>query len=94
MIYQLPNGKVIHISLEEYLDLTDNDIQFLVSIDAGGYAPSPFYGSSIKNSRYIIKEEEDKSMDYEADDQDRSHGDNLELDDTILEEFPDIPLED
>jgi hypothetical protein len=35
MLYQLPNGKVVHLSIEEYLELTDLDIQFLMSIDYG-----------------------------------------------------------
>jgi hypothetical protein len=29
MIYQLPSGRIIHMSLEQYLDLSDQDIQEL-----------------------------------------------------------------
>jgi hypothetical protein len=35
MYYQLPNGKVVHISVEEYLNLKDRDVQYLLSINAG-----------------------------------------------------------
>ncbi len=35
MNYQLPNGKVIYISIEEYLALTDADIQYLIALDYG-----------------------------------------------------------
>jgi hypothetical protein len=42
MKYQLPNGKVIFITVEEFLQLTDEDIQYLISIDYGDYVPHPF----------------------------------------------------
>ena len=52
IIYQLPNGKVVHLSIEEYLDLTDLDIQFLMSIDYGEHIIDPFTGSAVeKNTR-------------------------------------------
>ena len=45
MLYQLPNGKVIYISIEDYLDLTDEDIQMFMSMDCGEYVRDPFTGS-------------------------------------------------
>lgn len=66
VIYQLPNGKVIDISVEEFLDLTDLDIQFLMSINAGDYAPSPWYKSSVsKKFKSDDEEEVDTSLDYQ-----------------------------
>ena len=56
MLYQLPNGKVIHLSVEEYLALTDLDIQFLMSIDYGDHIIDPFLGSAVEQnskSKYI-----------------------------------------
>ena len=50
MLYQLPNGKVIHLSIEEYLDLTDEDVQYLMSIDYGEYIRDPFMGSAVENN--------------------------------------------
>ena len=29
MIYQLPTGKIVYLSLEEYLNLTHEDVQYL-----------------------------------------------------------------
>tara|TARA_R110002020_G_scaffold6077_1_gene25419 strand:- start:5421 stop:5708 length:288 start_codon:yes stop_codon:yes gene_type:complete len=29
MIYQLPSGRIIHLSLEQYLDMTDQELQEL-----------------------------------------------------------------
>lgn len=50
MYYQLPNGKTIYLTIEEYLDLTDSDIQYLVSLDSGQAVLNPFYGSSVNTS--------------------------------------------
>ena len=55
MLYSLPNGKVIYITLEQYIALTDEDIEYLVSIDFGEIPTSPWIGSCISNnSREII----------------------------------------
>ena len=35
MIYQLPNGKVINISVESYLRMTDEDLHYLSESSAG-----------------------------------------------------------
>ena len=67
MLYQLPNGKVVHLSIEEYLDLTYEDIQYLMSIDYGEHIRDPFTGSAVeKNTRekhydfdFLSQEEED-----------------------------------
>lgn len=50
MLYSLPNGKVIHLSIEEYLELTDLDIQFLMSIDYGEHIIDPFLGSAVQKN--------------------------------------------
>jgi hypothetical protein len=47
MLYQLPNGKVIYLSIEQYIELTDLDIQYLMSVDAGEHALNPFTDSAI-----------------------------------------------
>lgn len=47
MRYQLPSGKVIDISLEQYLDLTDEEIQYLVSINYGEHINNPFSDSAV-----------------------------------------------
>lgn len=91
MMYQLPNGKVIQLTVEEYLDLTDNDIQYLMSMNAGEYAHSPFTGSVIKNRKKQTEEEikEDKSIDYvpETDEPFIGHSNDSSED----EEYPDFP---
>lgn len=38
------------MSLEEYLELTDADVQFLMSIDYGDHIIDPFYGSAVEKT--------------------------------------------
>jgi len=47
MLYQLPNGKVIFITIEQFLELTDEDIQYMMSLDYGEHATSPFTDSAV-----------------------------------------------
>ena len=47
MLYQLPNGKVIFLTIDQFLDLTDDDIQYLMSVDAGEHTASPFTDSAV-----------------------------------------------
>lgn len=50
MLYQLPNGKVVYLTIEEYLDLTDEDVQYLMSLDFGEHIINPFSGSAIQKN--------------------------------------------
>lgn len=64
MLYSLPSGKVIHLSIDQYLSLTDEDIQYLVSIDYGSVIHSPWVDSAIAdNGKHV--DEEDKSIDFQ-----------------------------
>lgn len=47
MLYQLSSGKVIYLTIEQYLELTDLDIQYLMSLNAGEYATNPFTDSAV-----------------------------------------------
>lgn len=77
MYYQLPNGKVINISVEDYLSLDDIDIQNLVSYNVGEYA------SNLINSSFVDLSEEADPDELEDID------DHLELPD-ITEFFNDF----
>lgn len=69
MYYQLPNGKVVKLSLEEFLELTDADIQFLMSIDYGDHIIDPFHGSAVETTSHkeydfsFLPNDEDISID-------------------------------
>ena len=47
MLYQLPNGKVVYLTVEQYLELTTEDIQYLMSIDFGEHILNPFTDSAV-----------------------------------------------
>ena len=57
------------MSLEEFLELTDADIQFLMSIDYGDHIIDPFHGSAVEktsNREYdfsFLSNDEDVSLD-------------------------------
>ncbi len=64
MLYQLPNGKVIHMSIEDYLSLTDDDVRFLVSVNAGETIINPFQGSVLQdNIKDDIEYDEEEVLD-------------------------------
>lgn len=94
MIYQLPNGKVVNMSIDEYLSLTDEDIQYMMSIDFGEYATSPWYGSSISKRRKVIidddEDEIDASLDITDDESGQLRGLHI-VDENFPDDFIDIP---
>jgi hypothetical protein len=77
MFYQLPNGKVVHLTTEEYLDLTDEDVQYLMSIDYGEHIRDPFTGSAVDNNR------KEKYYDFEF-----VNTDDEELNDVASDDIP------
>lgn len=62
MLYQLPNGKVVNLTVEEYLNLTDEDIQALVALNFGEYATSYWFGSCINPNETPDKLFQDVNM--------------------------------
>ena len=57
MYFQLPTGKVVQMSIEDYLNLTHRDIQYLLSINAGEYIHNPWTDSAISRIKKEIIEE-------------------------------------
>jgi len=97
MIYQLPNGKIVFISVEQYLDLSDDDINYLCNPanNHGNYPGSLWTGSTIsKKTRSENPEDIDTGIDYTEDDPDKSHGDNLGIEELPLDDFLDLPDEE
>jgi hypothetical protein len=70
MIYQLPNGRIIELSVEQYLDMTDSDVKDLNGLSSSYSLEcnNPFYnlfaGSSIEK---IIGEELELDDEFEPD---------------------------
>lgn len=49
MIYQLPNGKCIELSTEQYLKMTDQELRNLIAADAGEEFNDPFIYSVLRH---------------------------------------------
>lgn len=81
MLYQLPNGKVIEMSVEQYLELTDEDFEYLMCINAGEMIEDPFFGTAVnkKLSLQEIKEIALKDMAEEFDSSDDEEDNSAEL---------------
>lgn len=47
MLYQLPNGRTIEMSVEQYLDMTDDDFEYLIAHNFGDELEDPFFGSIL-----------------------------------------------
>lgn len=47
MLYQLPNGKVIEMSTEQYFEMTDEDFEYLIAYNYGEMQENPWFGSVI-----------------------------------------------
>ncbi len=79
MLYQLPNGKTIYLTVEQFLDLTEQDIQDLVASGHGETPINPFFGSVIRKGPIEVSFEDEESddigldFDVEGDDPD-THG--------------------
>lgn len=84
MLYQLPNGKVVHLSIEEYLDLTDEDIQYLMSLDYGEHIRDPFTGSAVENNT------KEKYYDFEFLSQDEEDISDIISDDVPFDDIIDL----
>jgi len=77
--YQLANGKTIYLTIDQFLDLTDEDIQYLISVDYGKQYLNPFNDSAVFSQ--VVEKSYD--FDYLPDD---------ESDDNIISD--DIPFDD
>jgi len=50
LIYQLPNGKVIEISTEQFIDMTDEELEYLIAYNYGEVQENPWFGSILSKS--------------------------------------------
>jgi hypothetical protein len=47
MLYQLPSGKVIEMSTEQYLEMSDEELEYLIGFNYGEVLENPWFGSAI-----------------------------------------------
>jgi hypothetical protein len=51
MIYQMPNGKIIEMSTEQFCDMTDDDFQDLMANNYGEEVEDPWFGSVLTSTK-------------------------------------------
>ena len=93
MIYQLSSGKIIYITVDQFLALSDDELDRLSETNMGEYAKSPWVGSAIKKpAKRIVKEdqeEHDKSIDYTEESEELSGERSIITDEVHIEDIPD-----
>lgn len=63
MFYQLPNGKVIEISTEQYFDMSDEDFEYLLAYNHGEIVENPWYGSILSKQDKTLEDVPDITPD-------------------------------
>lgn len=53
MLYQLPNGKVIEISTEQFVEMTDEELEYLIAYNYGEVQENPWFGSVLSKQSVI-----------------------------------------
>ena len=68
MIIQLPNGRIIECSVEQYLSLSDDEVKELYGLSSAytKEVNDPFYNMFSKG-RQAAEEDMEKEQDYEPD---------------------------
>lgn len=70
MIINLPNGKSIEVPLEVYLRMTDEDFEYLMSVNWGDEILNPFQSSVLLYGEAGDEEEELEELDEDLEDPD------------------------
>jgi hypothetical protein len=47
MFYQLPNGRVIEISTEQFIEMSDEELEYLIAYNYGDIIENPWHGSIL-----------------------------------------------
>lgn len=82
MLYQLPTGKTVWLEVDDILQMTKEDLQFLIAINAGEHIHNPFKHSTIS------KENTEKPEEQEL--VDESEESETYYEEFFPDEFPDM----
>lgn len=89
MYYQLPNGRTISISIDDFLSMSDKELQ---QLSHGGYDVSdPFSGSTIERPQ---KKKKTQELDIEQEYDDPTKDPVSRIPDEEHPEFEDLDIED
>ena len=59
MLYQLPNGKCVEISVEQYLRMSDEELDMYMAFNSGEEVNDPFALSVLRHGPSVEKVEDD-----------------------------------
>ncbi len=94
--YQLPTGKTIFLTIEQVLEMSDLDLQFLIAGNYGNSIQNPFHGSVITKPTPKSTLLEDEYI--EAEEEDLDLIDEFGIDEVIIDEdfgeFNELIIED
>jgi hypothetical protein len=70
MLVNLPNGKTVDMSFDEYLRMGREGYQYLMANSLGTYVEHPFYSSALQNKSWrdakeTVEEEEEEEEEEE-----------------------------
>lgn len=70
IVYQLPSGKIIYLTVEQFLRLTDDEIKQYEDSNIGSSGNNPFrkLPSSFKDTLDEENDQEDDSIDFTSSD--------------------------
>jgi hypothetical protein len=57
MLYQLPNGKVIEISTEQFVEMSDEELEYLIAYNYGDVIENPWHGSILNRPSKVVDED-------------------------------------
>lgn len=81
MYYQLPSGKTIKISIDDYLNMTDEMEQALIGQNVGD-SLSAWHDSAIKPHKNIKSEEDDEEiidLDYDIENEELKSEQDIDI---------------
>jgi hypothetical protein len=58
MLYQLPTGRVIEISTEQYLEMSDEELEYLIAYNYGDTLEDPWFGSVLHKKEPVTHSED------------------------------------
>ena len=95
MIIQLTSGKIIQISVEQYLDLTDEELDFLNNPgnNIGDYPKSLWLNSPISSKSNKPHTSSDE-IDYTEENEDIFYEEPFTTDTPLIDDLKDIPEDD
>lgn len=86
MLYQLPTGRVIEISTEQYLQMSDEELEYLIAYNYGETMEDPWFGSVLSKGSKTSTSDDDDSLDDLTDIPDDQKLSDLDVDFSSEEE--------